>query len=376
MTGSFTVAGDRVLTEDGAIDNGWIRVEGTRITGIGAGTPPAPPDFTAAWVVPGFVDIHVHGGGGFDPAESASALRGAVGFHRRYGTTSTLVSLVTAPPDELCEQLQRIATHARSDPALLGAHLEGPFLSGRRCGAQHPKHVRLPDRALLADLIAASGGYLRVMTVAPELPGARAVMDDLLSAGVRVAVGHTDADYRAAELAFTRGATIATHLFNAMPPLHHREPGAAGAALDGGAYCEVVNDGRHVHPSLVRLVASRNPDRFVLVTDAISATGRPDGEYRLGGQRIMLNGDQARLLAADGATGVLAGSVLTMDSAVRRAVTVCGIDPAVAVRAASTNAAAAVGADAGRLAVGARADLVAMDAAFRVSAVYSAGTRV
>lgn len=366
------LAARRVLTAQGILEPGWVRVEGQRVAALGAGPPPdATVTAHADWLVPGFTDIHMHGGGGYDVTTSADELRGAVAFHRAHGTTSTLISLVTASIDDLCAQLSRIAELARTDPGVLGAHLEGPVLSTVRCGAQDPRHMIPPDRAALARLLTAAGGHLRSTTIAPELPGAGELIDDLLEAGVVVAVGHTNATYDQARRAFDRGATLATHLFNAMPPLHHREPGPVGAALDAGVHCEIINDGVHNHPAVTRLVAGRRAERLVLVTDAISAAGAADGDYLLGGQSVRVEHGQARLRS----TGSLAGSTLTMDQAVRRAIGPVQLEPVTAFRAASANPATALGLGEshGTIAVGRRADLVALDNELRPVQVLCGG---
>jgi N-acetylglucosamine-6-phosphate deacetylase len=281
-----------------------------------------------------------------------------------------LSSLVTSPVDSLTAQLQAVASIVdEPDSVILGAHLEGPFLSEARCGAQNPGHLIPPDVALLERWIAAAAGTLRMITVAPELPGALEVIGHASLHGVVAAVGHTDASYDEATLAFQRGATVATHLFNGMRPVHHREPGPVLAALDNGAACEVINDGVHVHPAILRLVADRDPAQLVLITDAIDAAGIGGGRYELGGQLVHVYGDEARL-----ENGSLAGSVLTMDVALRRAVLECGLDIGTASAAASTNPARAIGlTDRGAIVPGARADLVHLDADLNVVRVMHGG---
>jgi N-acetylglucosamine-6-phosphate deacetylase len=295
----------------------------------------------------------------------------AVAFHRSHGTTRTLVSLVTAPLADLERQLGWVADLASgSERRVIGAHLEGPFLSHARCGAQNPVHLRRPDRAEFARLVAAARGTLRSVTVAPELPGALDVIRDAVAAGAVAAIGHTDATYAEAAQAIAAGATLATHLFNGMRPIHHREPGPAGAALGADLACEVINDGIHVHPAITTLV-NQIPGRLILVTDAIDAAGMGDGEVELGGQRVQVRDGQARLEVS----GSLAGSTLTMDAALRRAVSECGLSVVDASAAASGTAARLLGCDDafGAIRPGLEADLVVLDEQFKVAGVLASG---
>lgn len=386
----IVLAGARVVTPHGVLDPGRVRVENGLITEVGTEVgPTAGPvggaaggagaggadivDLAGSWLVPGFVDLHVHGGGGHDVTASPADLAAAVAFHRAHGTTRTLVSLVAAPVERLAEQLSWAAALTAAGPGpdghVVGAHLEGPFLAPARRGAQPGEHLRAPDRGVFAELVAAGAGTLRVITLAPELPGAGAVTEAALAAGVIAAAGHTDATYDEAASGFAAGMTLATHLFNGMRPLHHREPGPAGAALDAGVACELINDGVHVHPALLRLVAAE-PARLVLVTDAVDAAGVGDGDYLLGGHPVRVRDGQARLAA----TGALAGSTLTMDLAVRRAVA-AGLALEVAVAAAATNPARVLGLAhrCGSIAPGLDADLVVLDADLRVTRVMAAG---
>ena len=371
------LANARVVTPEGVVDQGWVAIEDGRIGAVGAGSPPpGAEDLAGAWLLPGFIDVHMHGGGGHDVAGSPDELAKAVAFHRRHGTTRTLVSLVTAPLDELAEQLGWIADLVASGPSpyshVVGAHLEGPFLAKAQCGAQNPAHLIEPDPAAADRLVAAARGTLRSVTIAPELPGAIELIRDVRDAGVLVALGHTDATYAQAMAGVRAGAVLATHLFNGMRPLHHREPGAVGAALASGLYCEVINDGIHVHPVITSLVA-RDPTRLILVTDAIDAAGVGDGDFVLGGQPVRVHGGVARLAA----TGSLAGSTLTMNAAVRRAVRDCGLPIEVAAAAASTNPARLLGIDGrcGAIATGLDADLVVLDDELQVVSVIAGGER-
>ena len=371
------LAGGRVVTPDGVLADAWVHVAGDTIVSIGTSKPAvdAPVvDLAGAWLLPGYVDLHMHGGGGHSVASSLEAMDAAVAFHRLRGTTSTLVSLMTASVAELAEQLGWAAELARRGPmprgSVLGSHLEGPFISLRRRGAQNEAHIIAPNPSVLDRLLAASEGTLRMITLAPELDGALPLIPPLRHAGVIVAMGHSDATYEQAAAAIRAGASHATHLFNAMPPLHHREPGLVGAVLEAGISCELINDGRHVHHAVIRLVSSLI-DCPVLVTDAIDATGVGDGTFVLGGQEVHVQDGEARLASTES----LAGSTLTMDQALRRAVKASGLSVEQAAAAASTNPARVLGLDAsiGSIAVGRRGDLVVLDDDLQVTAVMAGG---
>jgi N-acetylglucosamine-6-phosphate deacetylase len=371
------LAGGRVVAPEGVLNGAWVHVEGGTIVSVTRDRPAvgaAVFDLQGAWLLPGFVDLHVHGGGGHDAVSSQEAMENAVAFHRRHGTTATLVSLMTAPVDELSRQLAWVADLVRRGPTprghVLGAHLEGPFLSPRRAGAQDPAHMLAPDRAVLDRLVHAADGSLRIMTIAPELHGALPLISRLRERDVIAALGHSDANYEEAATAIRAGATHATHLFNGMPPLHHRAPGLVGAALDADISCELINDGPHLHPAVVSLVA-RAISSPVLVTDAIAACGAGDGTFVLAGQEVQVTDGEARLTA----TGSLAGSTLTMDEALRRAVRDSGLSVEQASAAASAHPARVLGLDGslGSVAAGRRADLVALDDDLHVSRVMAAG---
>ena len=376
-TPAWLLTGGRVVTPEGALSNAWVHVHGDAIASVGDDRPEvdAPVfDLEGAWLLPGLVDLHMHGGGGHSVADSREAMEGAVAFHRRHGTTATLVSLMTAPVDDLSEQLSWASQLVRRGPApgghVLGSHLEGPFLSPTRAGAQNPAHIIAPDRVVLDRLVAAADGGLRMVTLAPELDGAIALIAPLRRLGVIVAMGHSDATFEEASAAIRAGANHATHLFNAMPPLHHRAPGLVGAALEAGIPCELINDGHHLHPAVVGLVA-RVISCPVLVTDAIDASGVGDGTFVLGGQEVRVHEGEARLTS----TGSLAGSTLTMSEALRRAVQHSGLSVEQASAAASANPARALGLEAsiGSIAPGRRADLVMLDDDLQVTAVMAGG---
>jgi N-acetylglucosamine-6-phosphate deacetylase len=324
------------------------------------------------WLMPGFIDCHVHGGGGAqtntpDPDEVAEV----AGFHARHGTTGLIATTTTAPPRELEIALNAIARCTA--PTLLGAHLEGPFLNPKRPGAMDPSLFREPDQALLERLLAAGAGRVRVMTLAPELPGALDLIERLVRAGVVASVGHTDASERQIAEAVRAGATSATHVFNAMAPFHHRAPGAVGTVLDlPELSCELICDGVHVHPAAARLVyRAKGLSGMRLVSDAMAAAGMPDGEYRLGERPVIVTED--RPVTRDGQS--IAGSTLTMERAVQNAVRFLDISLPEAVVMASTNPARLLGLGErkGAIAAGFDADLVVSDERLAVRATMVGG---
>ena len=376
---TLTLRARRVLTPDVELETTDIAIVEGRIASVAAARPAGRVvDLGDRIVVPGFVDLHVHGGGGAQvnagsPAEVAAAVRTIAAAHVRHGTTALVPTTVSDSRERLVTAVRGIAA-ARDDadgPTVLGAHLEGPWLSPQHAGAQDPSALRPPSLGEFADLQAAAPGTVRMITLAPELRGALDVVRAAAAAGIVVSVGHTDADVDTARAAADAGATHATHLFNAMPPLHHRAPGAAGAVLtDSRVTVEVVADGHHVHPAVLALVAAAAPGRFVAVTDAMAATGLPAGDYHLGNRAVRVAGGRVTLLDAP---DTLAGSVLTMDAAVRTLVG-AGVPLAAAVTAATRTPADAIGACAkGRIAAGTDADLVVLEPDLTIAAVLTRG---
>ena len=370
------LAGCRLVLPDGVLEDGWIDVADGRIAAVGAGTPPAGPAplrLPARTVVPGFIDLHVHGGDGaaFERGDADEVER-AVRFHRRHGTTRTLASVTTGDADGMIAATRVIADCAERLPGLEGVHVEGPFLDRTRRGAQNPRFLRAPDTVLLRKLLDAGAGRVRQMTLAPELPGADAIARELAEWGALPAAGHTDADYAHAAAAFRGPFCLATHLFNGMRPWHHRDGGAAGAALDHADAVELIADGHHVSDSAIRMVFRlAGAERVALITDAISAAGLPDGPARVGALDVIVRDGEARL--ADGSS--LAGSTLTLDAGLRRLVRDVGIDLVDAVTAASATPARVLGlADrTGTLEAGKDADLVVLGGDLRVTAVMVGG---
>lgn len=370
------VAAERVVTPDRVLAPGWLRLEGGRIAAVGEGEAPEPPAYRGHWALPGFIDMHVHGGGGASFTQGGrDDARRAAAFHRAHGTTGIVASLVTAPVGDLERRVAMLADLA-DEGVIDGIHLEGPFLSAVRCGAQDPRYLTAPDVAAFGRLHAAARGWLRMITIAPELPGACDVIRAATAAGVIAAAGHTDASAEVTAAAIAAGVSHATHLFNGMRPLGHRDPGPAGALLDHRVTCEVVADGIHLHDTTIRLAArAAGPGNLVLITDAMAAAGMPDGPYRLGELEVTVSGGAARL--ADN-PGALAGSTATMDLVVRHAITAAGLPVEDVAAAASTTPARRLGlaAQTGSLAPGLAADLVLLDEAFHLTTVMTAGTVV
>ena len=324
-------------------------------------------EFPGATLAPAFLDVHLHGAAGHDVMEATpQALTAISSFLASRGTGCFLPTTVTAPLDATLRALEGLAKLIALPPVPgqarpLGIHLEGPFLSHRKRGVQPAEHLRAPDSATFDKLFEAAEGHVRLMTMAPELPGAVELVAHTTSRGVRVSLGHSNATAAETRAAIDAGAVSATHTFNAMRPLDHREPGILGTVLTTDAlYAELICDGIHTAPEMVRLWwRAKGPERAILVTDAMSAAGMPDGEYQLGGFAVQVAGGRAM------ANGVLAGSVLTLDRALANFVAFTGATVEQGLRLLTANPAAMTGlaGQAGRLAPGLPADLVAVDAA-------------
>jgi N-acetylglucosamine-6-phosphate deacetylase len=365
------------LDERGEVPDSWVLIDDDTITAVGAGSAPDADeavDLGGTTVVPGFIDLHGHGGGGHAYDDGGTELAAALDAHRSHGTTRAVISTVANPLAELRERLAEIAALTASDPLVLGSHLEGPYLAPGRRGAHNADYLRVPDQADLESLIAAADGSLRQITLAPELPGALEAIPQLVDAGIVVAVGHTEATAEQTRAAFDAGARLLTHAFNAMPGIHHRAPGPVVAALeDERVTLELVLDGQHVHGDVARLLVEQAPGRVALITDAMAAAGAEDGDYRLGSLNVSVRNGLAHLSG----TSTIAGSTLTQDAALRLAIEI-GIPAAAAVAALTAVPARAIGLGdrLGLLEPGYAADLVALDADHRVTAVWAAGSRL
>ena len=360
---------------------GWLEVAADgRVSSVGPRPPTggsacrATVDLRDGTVVPGFVDMHVHGGGGasFD-AGSPEQVRTAIATHRAHGTTRMCASLVSAPPELLVRQVRALVPQVESG-ALAGIHLEGPWLAATRCGAHDPAALRLPKQDEIRRLLDAGAGTIRMVTLAPELPGAPAAIERFRAAGVVVAIGHTEADHRQTRAAIAAGASVAAHLFNAMRPIGHREPGPVVAlTADPRVTVELIADGVHLDPAMYRWVGGLvGPSRIALITDAMAAAGRPDGEYRLGTRPVTVTGGVARLTGSS----TIAGSTATMDRLFRMA---CGVPDGpddsrllAAVLQTSTVPARALGIPVHDLSPGTLADLVVLSPEWEVRQVFSA----
>ncbi len=332
-----------------------------------------PASTDDVYLLPGFIDTHVHGGGGGDTMDGPEGVRRLVLTHVQYGTTTVLPTTMTARWDEVISALRGVRQvmdqgGIPGGPDILGAHLEGPFISPQRLGAQ-PPHTQLPTRELVEEALAT--GSVRAVTMAPELLGALDAARLFVEAGVRVGLGH-DAWPVLDEVQRLGGRPAATHTFNAMGGLMGRDPGPLGAVLTHPAtFLELIVDGHHLHPAAAALAVAAGPERALLITDAIRATGLGDGPSELGGQPVQVQGGRASL-----ADGTLAGSVLTLDAALRRMVA-SGFPLPLVSRLLSLNPARSLGlTDRGELREGQRADLVVLDRDLRVRAVYVAGEPV
>ncbi|MEO5312674.1 amidohydrolase family protein [Pseudarthrobacter sp. CC12] len=389
LTGTLLTDGTTVPDAAVAVVNGRIAYAGPR-TGLATASLPSLPERalpSGNMILPGLIDLHCHGAAGGDfPGGELDAARAAAEFLHRSGTTTLLASLVTASREDLLRGAATLRVLAE-EGIVAGIHAEGPFLSHARCGAQDPRFLLEPNLGLLDELVGAAGGHLRTMTYAPELAGAADLVQALVAHGVVPSLGHTDADARttadsltlAAGLMAAGGGTGArptvTHLFNGMPPLHHRSPGPVAACLRlaaaGSVAVELVADAVHLDPETVgmvfALVGARN---VVLVTDSMAATGLPDGDYDLGPAAVRVTGGEARLRG----NGSLAGGTATLLDVVRRTIA-AGVDAAGAVLSATAVPARILGLsdEVGSLRTGLRADVVVVDAGFNPALVVRRG---
>jgi len=367
-----TVVTAKRLWDGGRITcNPLVVVEDGRISFIGNREAAELPsnerviDFPGATLAPAFFDVHIHGAAGHDLMEATPQACDAIcSFLATRGTGSFLATTVTAPLDATLRAVEGLAKQIAHPPIAgqarpLGIHLEGPFLSHTRRGVQPAEHLLAPDIATFDRLCDAAEGHVRLMTLAPELPGAAELAAHATQRGVRVSVGHSDATAAETRTAIAAGAASATHTFNAMRPLDHREPGILGTVLTSDSlYAELICDGIHTAPEMVQLWwRTKGPERAILVTDAMSAAGMPDGEYQLGGFAVQVANGRAM------ARGVLAGSVLTLDRALANFIRFTGVSIDQGLRLLTANPATMTGFtdEAGRLGVGMPGNLVAVD---------------
>ena len=332
-------------------------------------------DARGSYIIPGLIDVHTHGAMNEDASDGDPAgLMKMARYYAAGGVTSWCPTTMTLQEPELTRAMAAVRGYERpSDGAkIAGVHLEGPFLSLKKCGAQNPDNLHVPDADMFHRLNEASGGLVRLVTVAPEEPGAIPFIREV-SQTCTVSLGHTTADYDTAMAAYEAGASHATHTFNAMPPLNHREPGVVAAASDAGATVELITDGFHIHPAVIRLVHRLFAEKLVLISDSLRCAGMPDGDYELGGLPITLTGGVARLRGSS----TLAGSSIHLMDGLRRAV-LFGVPLEAAVLAATLSPARAIRRDSeiGSLTPGLAADFVVLDRDLEVQAVYVDGERV
>jgi N-acetylglucosamine-6-phosphate deacetylase len=385
----YAIFPERIFTPQREIRNGVVIVEGSRISAVGTYqeiTVPAnakrieAPGIT---LVPGFVDVHVHGAGGHDAMEAKPAALDAVATTlARGGTTSFLATTVTAAPDVLCQSAAGIAkfisaqtqneTDAAASPRaeILGIHFEGPFISPARRGVHPVEWIAAPSLALLSRMLDAAAGTARILTLASEIPGGLDLIDALRKAGIVAALGHTDATYEQAMDAIAHGARHAAHVFNAMRPFSHRDTGVLGAVLTSSQVtAELIADGVHVDEAAMKLLLNAKPGKVILVSDGTAATGMPDGKYRLGNFDVQVTGGVVR-----NSEGKLAGSALPLDRALRNIVAL-GIPLDEAIRMLTLYPAKLLGVETrkGIIAEGADADLVFLDSNLQISKVVTRG---
>ncbi|MFC4600161.1 N-acetylglucosamine-6-phosphate deacetylase [Cohnella hongkongensis] len=381
------VVNARVITPSGTIEQGYVHIKGDRIAAIGsvselAGQPAGLERFDAegAWLIPGFVDVHVHGGANHDFMDAnVEGIREITKFHASNGTTSMLATTLTASREDLTAVIA-LAADYMSKPMpyakIVGVHLEGPFVNVKWKGAQNPAYILPPQPEWLEDWVGRFPGVIKLQTLAPEVEGSLDYIEKLAANGIVPSCGHTDATYDQIIAAADRGLRHAVHTFNAMTPLHHRHPGTVGAVLtDDRITAEVIADGHHVHPAGIKLVTrAKGVHNVILVTDAMAAAGMPDGDYDLGGLPVHMKCGVARLKENDS----LAGSTLTMIGAVRFLVREIGVSLEDASRMASANPARQLGlADSiGTLEVGKQADFLLLNDELELQSTWIDGKKL
>ncbi len=369
----------QVITAERIIPSGFVVVEDGVVAEVGARAEQAMPkgelhEYPEAAIAPGLVDIHIHGGRGVDVMAASERQLDEFGrFLLAHGVTSYYPTTVAAPLERIRAALERLGNYVRRQPQgtarALGIHLEGPFLSHARRGVHPPENLLAPAPELLEQFQEDAGGAIGIITMAPEFDGSLATIRRARKLNIVVSLGHTDATLQVSNSAIAAGASHATHTFNAMRPLHHREPGVLGAALTSSLLtADLIADGIHVAPELVKLwLRAKGLDKAVLITDAISATGMPDGTYDLGGITVEVKAGRALC------QGALAGSTLTLDQAVRNTMRFAGISLGEALRLATANAAGVVSKPVGRIQAGEPADLIVLSSAAQIRQTWLAG---
>lgn len=353
---------------DGVLhENIWIEVENNVITSINSSPPSHVDRVIDGVVVPGFVDMHCHGGGGYYFSDvDALNIEHAIATQRAHGTTTLVASLVTASLDELKTQIRRLVPFAEAGK-IVGIHLEGPYLSVARCGAHDPALLREPKVSEIAELLEVGKGFIKMVTMAPELTGAIEAIEYLVANNITVAIGHSAADFDAALRGVEAGASVVTHFPNAVSKLEDKGHTLAELAMSDSRLClEMILDGHHVADEVARRIYAVSSDRVALITDAMCAAGSSDGHYLIGQLPVTVRDSVARL----DSNGALAGSTLTMDQAFFNMHSRLGYSIAQAVAATSTMAAQALGLqDRGKIAIGMKADLLEVDAQGKIISI-------
>ena len=370
---SLIASNGTVVTPFRAISDGVVRMCGNRVYAVGDRDTVEIPaganilDANGGLIVPGFVDLLAHGGGGFGFSdESEDSIVGAEAYFLRHGTTAMLAALHAKPRERLLNDCRLLAAHIRDNPGsiIAGIHLEGPYLNPELCGAMNPDHLWTPSLESFRELADAGEGHIRIMTIAPELPGALDIVREATFRGIVCSIGHSLADYATVQRAIGNGAAHITHIFNAMNPVHHRKPSVVTAALlHDELKIELIADTVHVHPAMMRLLLKiKGPKGVILVTDSIRAGGMHAGETHFSEQPVRSDGERVTL-----SNGKLAGSVLTLNKAVRNMVRTAETSLTDAVRMATLNPAKVIGCAGGILTSGRTANLVVLDSDFRVT---------
>lgn len=369
------IIGNAKVYLDGSFREASVTVENGRIAAIGPANVPCDVDAAGRYLIPGLVDIHTHGAVGEDFSDGkAEGLQKLSSYYAANGVTSFVATTMTLKEKTLMPAMEAVRDFRRpaNGAKCAGIHLEGPFLSYAKRGAQAAENLHAPDADMFRRLNAASGGNVRLVTVAPEEPGAPEFIRQV-SKVCTVSLGHTTADYDTALAAYEAGATHATHLFNCMPPLHHRMPGVIGAAFDKGATAEVICDGLHIHPSVIRMAYQMFGKNFVAVSDSLRCAGMPDGRYELGGQEIEMKAGKATLLGSDTLAGSSTNLLQELQNLVRFGI--CLEDAVYAVTEAPAKA-VRLEHRIGRITPGLQADLLLLNEDLSLHSVYIDGEKL